>query len=231
MKKRNIALGFLTVMAVSFLMTGCKVIDTGTEGQYTGQVAFNAKDSAAAIWDQAVDEVTRQAVDLKELLNESDGDLKNSALIEKYNGQDLAATKNAAANVVVYAVKGSGIVTEVNSKSVSDNGSTMGTITLQLDDYSGSDTIKISVGPKLKKTNTSLRDYLSFVSLGKGEYGDTVKWAELAASLNEHAVENVISEVDLTAIDGKEVNFIGTFTTDATHPDEIIITPVELEEK
>ncbi len=228
MKKSSITLGLVTVLTVSVLMTGCKIIDTGTESQYTGKTEFNAAESAASIWDQAVSEVTAKAVDLGELLSEGGTDLKNADLVTKYNGRDLATTENAAANVVVYAVTGTGTVTEVNSKSVSEEGSTMGTITVALDNYSGSNEVQISVGPKLKKTNTSLRDYLSFVALGQGEYGDTVKWAELAASLNENAVSNVISEVDLQTINGQKVTFTGTFTTDATHPDRVVVTPVDL---
>lgn len=228
MRGKHLAVGLLTALTAASLFTGCKVIDTGTESQYTGNTEFNAADSAASIWDQAVEEVETNAVDLGELLAEGGSDLKNKDLVARYNGRDLATTDNAAANVVVYAVKGTGTVTEVDSKSVSEDGSTMGTITVQLDDYSGGDTVEISVGPKLKKTNTSLRDYLSFVALGQGEYGDTVKWAQLASSLNENAVSRIVSQVDLTTVVDAEISFTGTFTTDATHPDVIVVTPVAL---
>ena len=62
--KTKIALIVLAVVLVVFLALSAKVIDKGTEGQYTGEVAFDASASSSGDWDSVVSEITQNAQDI-----------------------------------------------------------------------------------------------------------------------------------------------------------------------
>ena len=108
MKKRMIALALALTLAASTLLTGCgivKVIKIGEEGKYTGDVEFNAGDDVAAIWEEsALPELNEKAVDLKEFLEQSNGDL--TALAEEYGSYSMGKSGELS-----YAVKGTGTLT------------------------------------------------------------------------------------------------------------------------
>ena len=55
---------------VSFSLTGCvKVIDKGTEGQYTGEVAFDASADSSGDWGQISQEITDNAKEIGSVLS------------------------------------------------------------------------------------------------------------------------------------------------------------------
>ena len=64
MKKSKIILIACAVVLVVFLALSAKVIDKGTEGQYTGEVAFDAGASSSGDWESVVSEITGKAVDV-----------------------------------------------------------------------------------------------------------------------------------------------------------------------
>ena len=62
--KTKIACIVVCVALVAFLALSAKVIDKGTEGQYTGEVAFDAGASSSGDWDSVVGEITANAQDI-----------------------------------------------------------------------------------------------------------------------------------------------------------------------
>ena len=54
----------LAVVLVVFLALSAKVIDKGTEGQYTGEVAFDASASSGDDWSEVLGEITGKAEDI-----------------------------------------------------------------------------------------------------------------------------------------------------------------------
>ena len=63
MKKKIIWI-ILAVVLVVFLALSAKVIDKGTEGQYTGEVAFDASASSGDDWSAVLGEITGKAEDI-----------------------------------------------------------------------------------------------------------------------------------------------------------------------
>ena len=63
MKKKIIWI-ILAVVLVVFLALPAKVIDKGTEGQYTGEVAFDASASSGDDWSAVLGEITGKAEDI-----------------------------------------------------------------------------------------------------------------------------------------------------------------------
>lgn len=210
MKKRILILGVILAMAVG-TMTGCvKVVKIGEEGKHTGHVEFNAGDDVAKIWESAaLPEINEKAVDLKTFLGEAGGDLKS--LAEKYGKYSMGTSGE-----LNYVVKGTGTVTEVDNKSKA------GFMSIQLDDYSGAEEVKIQIGPVYK--GSSVRDSLSFIKFG--DYTNQEQWAAVSQSINELVAKDVVEAAKPETLSGKKVTFVGTFTvSDNT---QILITPVVL---
>ena len=67
MNKKTIICIALAVVLVVFLVLSAKVIDKGTEGQYTGEVAFDANASSSGDWESVVNEITGKAQDIATL--------------------------------------------------------------------------------------------------------------------------------------------------------------------
>lgn len=215
MKKRVVALNLVLVLAVSVLLSGCgivKVVKIGEEGKYTGEVEFNAGDDVAAIWEEsAIPEMTETAVDLKDFLTESNGDL--TALADEYGKYSMGDSGELS-----YVVKGNATVEEVNTESQA------GFMVVKLDGYTGSEVIKIQIGPVYK--GSSIRDTLSFIKFG--DYKNQEQWAAVSQSINQLVAEEVVAPVDPSSLEGKTVSFVGAFTVSSGSTD-VLITPAVLE--
>ena len=96
MKKKIIWIA-LAVVLVVFLAVSAKVIDKGTEGQYTGVTAFDAGASSSDDWDGVVAEVMEKAEDAASLDPKSLGDgkaVKMTGTVSEYVSK-AAGKKNA----------------------------------------------------------------------------------------------------------------------------------------
>lgn len=215
MKKRMIALALTLTLAASTLLTGCgivKVVKIGEEGKYTGDVEFNAGDDVEAIWEEsALPEMNENAVDLKEFLEESNGDL--TALADEYGKYSMGDSGELS-----YVVKGSGTVEEVNTQSQA------GYMAIKLDGYNGTEVIKIQIGPVYK--GSSVRDSLSFIKFG--DYKNQEQWAAVSQSINEVVAKDVVEPAKPDSLQGKTISFVGAFTV-STGSSDVLITPVVLE--
>lgn len=233
MKKRIISLILVTGLSLSMLC-GCgiaKVIPIGTEGEYTGEVKFDASAGGDTMWtDQLAPEISGKAVDLTELLNASGGDLLSAGASSKAAKVPTDASA-AASKSIIYAVKGTGTVEEVVSKAVDSEASSKGYLLIKPDGYTGDEVIKIAVGPV--NMDTSLRDAVTFMDINNynGQKVTTNEWADVAKSINQMSQDYVVANIDLTSAQGKTVDFVGAFTVSSTKKDEVFITPVALEIK
>ena len=116
MSKKKIILIAVAVVLVVFLALSAKVIDKGTEGQYTGEVAFDANASSSDDWGTIVSEITGNAEDI--------------------TGMDLAALGDGK------AVKLTGTVSEYVSKA----GGKKNSITVVPEGYSGDAVFSVQLG-------------------------------------------------------------------------------------
>ncbi|WP_089983721.1 DUF2291 domain-containing protein [Clostridium sp. C105KSO13] len=217
MKKRMAVLGLTVALAVSVLLTGCqvvKVVKIGEEGKYTGETEFNAGDDVAAIWESsALPELNETAVDLKDFLTESKGEL--TKLADKYGKYSMGVSGELS-----YVVKGSGTVEEVNNESQA------GCLALKLDGYTGAESIKLQIGPVYK--GSSIRDTLSFIKFG--DYKNQEEWAAVSQSINQVVAKDVVEPAKPESLQGKTISFVGAFTVSAGSTD-VLITPAVLEAK
>ena len=211
MKKKLLALTLTLVFAVS--LTGCvKVVKIGEESTLSGKQEFNATDSVEGMWESAEANIEEKAVDLPAFLTEAGGDLKS--LVDKYGKYSMGTSAT-----IGYAFKGSGLVEEVNQEKKA------GYMTVKLDGYDGPEIIKIQIGSIYKGSST--RDTLDIIRFG--DYTNQEEWAAVSQELHSQIDANVIQPADPASLQGKTIDFVGTFTADSD--DELLITVVKLEAK
>ncbi|MDF2859004.1 MAG: hypothetical protein K0Q87_4855 [Neobacillus sp.] len=211
MNKRAIAISIVLSLFMIFSLTGCvKVVQIGHEGELTGNVAFNATENVAGIWQsKAIPELEKKAIDLPKFLNESNGDLKS--LASKYGKYSMGKSGELS-----YVVKGIGKVTEVNQEKKT------GYMTVKLNDYNGPTVIKLQIGSVYR--GSAVRDSLDFIKYE--DYKNQVEWAKVSQSVHDVINSELIQKSDLDSITGKDISFVGCFSVDK--PNELLITPVEL---
>lgn len=210
MKKKMIPM-LLAAFMIALLTTGCvKVVPIGEEGKLTGEVKFSASDSVTELWESALANIEEKAVDLPTFLTEANGDLKS--LVDQYGKYSMGTS-----GTISYAVKGSGTVTEVNQEKKA------GYMVVDLDDYSGSEEIRIQIGSVYKGSST--RDTLDIVNYG--DYTNQEEWAAISQELHAKIDTDVVKAADPATLQGKTVTFVGTFTADSDS--ELLITAVRLD--
>lgn len=91
MKKKIIWI-ILAVVLVVFLALSAKVIDKGTEGQYTGEVAFDASASSGDDWSAVLGEITGKAEDITSVDLAALGDGKAVTLKGTVTGYESKAS-------------------------------------------------------------------------------------------------------------------------------------------
>lgn len=211
MKKKILVLSLAAILAVS--VTGCvKVVKIGDEGSLTGKVEFSASDSVSALWESAEKNIEEKAVELPAFLEEAGGDLKS--LVDKYGKYSMGTSGS-----ISYAVKGTGTVEEVDQEKKA------GSMIVKLDGYDGPETIKLQIGSIYKGSST--RDTLDVISFG--DFTNQEEWAAISQELHAMIDQNVVQPADPGSLQGKTIDFVGTFTADSD--DELLVTPVKLEVK
>jgi predicted lipoprotein len=209
MKKKIAILMMAAVMMIS--ATGCvKVVKIGEESSLTGKTDFSASDSVSDLWESAQEDIEGRAVDLGDFLTEANGDL--SSLADKYGKYSMGTSGS-----ISYPVKGTGTVEEVNQEKKA------GYMTVKLDGYDGPEVIKIQIGSIYKGSST--RDTLTIIDFGN--YTNQEEWAAISQELHTMIDENVIQPADPASLEGKTIDFVGTFTVDGN--DELLITAVKLD--
>ena len=211
MKKKILVLCLAAMLAVC--VTGCvKVVKIGDEGSLTGKVEFSASDSVSALWESAEKNIEEKAVELPAFLEEAGGDLKS--LVDKYGKYSMGTSGS-----ISYAVKGTGTVEEVDQEKKA------GSMIVKLDGYDGPETIRLQIGSIYKGSST--RDTLDVISFG--DFTNQEEWAAISQELHAMIDQNVVQPADPGSLQGKTIDFVGTFTADSD--DELLVTPVKLEVK
>jgi len=104
MKKKAMLL--VAAAALAVCLTGCvKIIDKGTEGQYTGVEEFDAAADSSSDWSQVVEEITANAADISELLS-GDGIGKVAAVSGTAEVKEFESKANGKKNALILDIEG-----------------------------------------------------------------------------------------------------------------------------
>lgn len=82
--------------------------------------------------------------------------------------------------------------------------------------------VSLQIGPAIN--GTALRDAAGFITFG--QFTNQVEYADAATALNDEMREKVLAGLDVAALDGEDVSFVGAFTL--LTPQTVTITPVAI---
>jgi predicted lipoprotein len=207
------AAAVLAILAIAAL-SACRILPIKTDRQQQDQGAsrstFDAASFVKSSWDEKVlPHFKTKATDLATVL---DGVAKD------YNGTatQYGLRHGDATGPVSFAVKGSGVVTAVNTESRA------GTASIDVPTAAGTKSVTLQIGPVVR--GNAIRDCLPFVSFQ--DFTNQIEFAQAGRALTERAM------LDLKATlaemkPGAQVQFSGAMTlTKADDP--VVITPVLL---
>ena len=184
MKKKIVWIVLAVVLLVFFILSA-KVIDKGTEDQYTGVVAFNAGASSSEDWDSVVAEITEKAEDAASL------DLK-----------ELGSGK---------AVKLTGTISEYVSKAAGKKNS----VIVVPDGYSGDAVFSVQLGSiysgtavrdvQTKKAFSNFTNQTEWSQYGKALNSQLHELVVVPAGIDENVQGKKITVIGAATVSGNEV--------------------------
>lgn len=216
----------LIFIVVSALF-GFTVVNIEEAAKTAQSEEFDPAGYVESIWaEKLIPTIDEKAIDLSVLLPKfpigADGTIDKESLIAitKENGLITVGESH------VYMVKGSGKIVSVNAES------SMGTIEVTLDGYSGPVKVMLYIGTRIPSDETSIRDAVGFISFG--DFKEQTEYGKVASEINKKVLKTVLSNLDKNTLQGKTIKFKGsfnirTFNLIKIEMNKINIVPVEIE--
>ena len=209
--KKGIVIG--TALAAAVLIYAgltATIVPQGQEATLTGEVEFDPTKVATDFWEQkSAAYFEKNAVDLVTLIKKSEGDFSKVA-------SEFGHYSMGDKGELSFIVKGSGRVTTVKNKLRS------GYLAFDLDGNDSEIKPRLQIGPVFK--GSAVRDSISLISYK--DYKNQIEWAGVSVAFHELITKELLSKIDMNALEGKSIEFIGCFTV--SKPDLVNITPVKI---
>lgn len=146
---------------------------------------------------------SEKAVDLSIVLSEMEPDSTGTT-----SKDDLVAITNHYGLITVgeshaYMVRGSGKITNVNTET------SLGTIELALDGYSGQIKVLVYIGTRIPSDDTSVRDSVGFISFG--DFKEQTEYGKVGSEINKRVVSEVLGGLERDRLIGRTITFLGAF--------------------
>lgn len=191
--------------------------------------AFDPVSYVDGIWSsQIIPTIQEKAVDLAVVLNEfkpnAEGLAAKQDLVQVAQKYGLITVGEAH----VYAVKGSGTVTSV------DTSKSTGILEVQVDGYTGPVRVRLYIGPRIPSDETSVRDAVGFISFG--DFKEQTEYGKVAAEINKRVLNEVLAPLNKDELQGKKIVFYGaltirTFNLINIDLKQINIVPIQIEQQ
>lgn len=213
---------FLAILPSSVTVVPIEQVEAQRLSEQFDPVAY-----VESIWSsQILPAVTENAVDLAAILSQFEVDEKGIATKEQLTAIAQENGLITVGEAHVYLVKGEGTVTAVDAES------RVGTLTLQLAGYDGPITVKLYTGPRIPSDDTAVRDAVGFINFG--DFRDQTEYGKVASELNKRVAGEVLSGLDLGALEGKQISFYGalgirTFNLVNIDVSELTVVPLKVE--
>lgn len=188
---------------------------------------FDPKAFVDGIWEsKLIPTIKEKAVDLSLVLGkikpDDSGFTSIDNLIPITNNYGLITVGEAH----VYMVKGQGKVVDVNTKT------SLGTLELLLDGYTGPIKIKFYIGPRIPSDESSVRDAVGFINFG--DFREQTEYGKVGLEINKRSMSQVDLPPDKDTLQSKTISFYGVFTIrtfNLTKIDmrEIKIVPIQID--
>ncbi len=172
---------------------------------------FVAADYVADIWeDPYLSTIHENAIEFTEILSQIDAN-ENKAIEDHGNRSGTGAYS--------FITFGEAKVLETQTES------RIGFMTLDFAPYDGQADASMAIGPVIRGRDTSPRDAVGFIQFN--DFTNQTEFAQITDAIKDRLLEGVISQIDLETIQGKTINFYGTFML--SNRDDIEIVPISLE--
>lgn len=188
---------------------------------------FDPKAFVDGIWEsKLIPTINEKAVDLSLVLGkikpDDSGFASIDSLIPITNNYGLITVGEAHA----YIVKGQGKVVDVNTKT------SIGTLELMLDGYTGPIKVIFYIGPRIPSDESSVRDAVGFINFG--DFKEQTEYGKVGLEINKRSMFQVNLPPDKDSLQGKTISFHGVFTIrtfNLTKIDmnEIKIVPIQID--
>ena len=188
---------------------------------------FDPKAFVDGIWEsKLIPTINEKAVDLSLVLGkikpDDSGFASIDSLIPITNNYGLITVGEAH----TYIVKGQGKVVDVNTKT------SIGTLELMLDGYTGPIKVKFYIGPRIPSDESSVRDAVGFINFG--DFKEQTEYGKVALELNKRSMYQADLSPDKDTLQDKMISFYGVFTIrtfNLTKIDmnEIKIVPIQID--
>lgn len=155
-------------------------------------------------WAEITSTIREQAVDIDVILAgfepDENGIADKEQMVQVAEEHGLITDGEAH----VYAVRTTGEVVSADTES------SLGTVQIAVDDYSGPVIVNMLVGPRLPSDDSSIRDAVGFISFG--DFRDQTEYGRVASEINGRVSSEVLADVDAQGLVGQRVDAYGAFT-------------------
>ncbi|MFW5709488.1 MAG: DUF2291 domain-containing protein [Chloroflexota bacterium] len=207
MKLARRVLLFATLLIIS---SGCTIATVRTlEEDVAAKEGFNPDFYVATIWDtEFLPTITEESVEIVMLLEALE--TNEEAATEQYGNRTSTGPYS-------FMAQGEARILEL------DRSSRVGLAPMDLPPYDGEADVFFAIGPVLR--GNALRDAVGFIVFN--DFTNQVEFASVSTALKDRITADLLEQVDLEALVGETVRFVGAFTYE--DPDEVVIMPVILE--
>jgi predicted lipoprotein len=206
--KNNPAKLIITLTILVFLLFawqfGFTVVNIEDVEKTVQSEAFDPVVYVDGIWDsRLLPTFDEKAVQLSTVLSEMEPD-ENGAkskdvLVAITNHYGLITVGESHA----YMVRGSGKITNVNTET------SLGTIELSLDGYSGQIKVLVYIGTRIPSDDTSVRDAVGFITFG--DFKEQTEYGKVGSEINKRVVSDVLGGLERDSLVGRTITFMGAF--------------------
>jgi predicted lipoprotein len=230
-KKSKIKILIITISIVGLVIVsglyGFTVVQIKQVEELKISEEFDPKVFVDGIWEsKLIPTIKEKAVDLAVVLGkmkpDDSGFTSKDSLIPITNNYGLITVGEAH----VYMVKGQGEVVDVDTKT------SIGTLELLLDGYTGPIKVKFYIGPRIPSDESSVRDAVGFINFG--DFREQTEYGKVGLEINKHSMSQVDLPPDKDSLQGKTISFYGAFTIrtfNLTKIDmkEIKVVPIQID--
>jgi len=230
-KKNNIKILIIAMsiicLAIIFGLYGFTVIQIKQMEELKLSEKFDPKAFVDEIWEsKLIPTINEKAVDLSLVLGKIKPDDSGFTSIDSL----IPITKNYGLITVgeahVYIVKGQGKVINVNTKT------SIGTLEILLDGYTGPIKIIFYIGPRISSDESSVRDAVGFINFG--DFKEQTEYGKVGLEINKRSMSQVNLPTEKDSLQDKMISFHGVFTIRTfnltkINMNEIKIVPIQID--
>ena len=224
-KKNKIKILIITISIVGIAILsglyGFTVVQIKQMEELKISEKFDPKAFVDEIWEsKVIPTINEKAVDLSLVLGkikpDDSGFTSIDSLIPITNNYGLITVGEAH----VYIVRGQGKVVNVNTET------SIGTLELLLDGYTGPIKVIFYIGPRIPSDESSVRDAVGFINFG--DFREQTEYGKVGLEINKRGMAQVNLPPDKDSLQGKTISFFGAFTIRTFNLTKIVMEEIKI---